>query len=183
MFGGSALTDGMDRYSFVAYAHEIYQAWCAMQMGNALDLEPTGGTLGAQQPAFQGAEFAIYYDTVVPDAVLRSWRQGSAVPDALKPDVVVHRLSGGKVFLADAKYRNSGNYATEDSRKEVMSYMAAFGLDAVGILYPPGGGNAEVRRIEGSGNVVVEVPAKPGHVPSPEDLRDLVNDLLREPSY
>jgi hypothetical protein len=138
------------------YAHEIFQAWAAMRVARALGLSQSSHSLGARQPAFVGDHFEIFYDTVIPSELLASWRRLSVVPDQLRPDVVVVRRGSNAIALCDAKYTALGQAATEDSRKEVISYMGSFGLRRAGILYPSMSGH--IQYVKGQGQMLVEIP-------------------------
>lgn len=172
----------LSQYSYVAYADEVYQAWAAAVLATALGLEPTHSTLGAAQPAFRDDRMALYYDTEIPSTVLRSWRHGSNTPDHLRPDLVLVDEPTGRVSLLDVKYRNAESRATEDSRKEVLAYMASYGLEAVGIVYPPAGNAADVVFVAGSRHRIVEIPLKPGVV-AHDAIRDTLLGMMSWASY
>ncbi len=168
----------MSRYSYASYSDEIYQAYVAAVIAAALGLQLASPVLGKEQPAFVGERLDLYYDTELPWEVLRSWRWSSSAPDALRPDVVVHERSSGRVAVLDAKYRATGGGATEDSRKEVLSYMAAFGIPVAGILFPGSELGPVVERVTGATNRLLEISVSPESQPDQAELREVVQESL-----
>jgi hypothetical protein len=149
-------------HSYVDVADQIYQQFAAYVLAEALDLQPTHPALGLGQPAFESDEFALYYDTVPRPEVVQSWRKRSRVPDGFRPDLLLVRPSTGQVALFDVKYRNSGVGASEDSRRDMMSYLNAFGLKTSFILYPPDPVTySKVGVLKGEGYRIVEIPVAP----------------------
>jgi hypothetical protein len=180
-FGWAASADPARRYSYIQSADRIYQAYAAHRVASALGLAQTSGALGTVPLAFTGPEFDLYYDAVPPADVVASWRARTPVPDASRPDLLLHERATGKVAVIDAKYRvGSDGHASEDSRKEVAAYQSLYGLSSVAILYPGAGSDARV--ISDHGESVVEIP-----VVGPDDGLDqvmgLVLDRLQSPPY
>jgi len=180
-FGWSASTDPARRYSYIESADRIYQAYAAHRVASVLGLTQTLGAFGSNPLAFTGPDFDLYYDTVPPAQVVASWRARTAVPDASKPDLVLHERATGKVAVLDAKYRvGKDGHASEDSRKEVAAYQSLYGLSSVAILYP--GVEREARVITDHDKSVVEIP-----VVGPDDgLEEAivhVLDRLESPPY
>ncbi|MBU3866197.1 hypothetical protein KN815_19615 [Streptomyces sp. 4503] len=180
-FGWAASVDPARCYSYIESADRIYQAYAAHRVASVLGLAQTPGAFGAAPLAFTGPEFDLYYDAVPPGDILASWRARTAVPDASRPDLLLHERATGKVAVLDAKYRvGSDGHASEDSRKEVAAYQSLYGLSSVTILYPGVGSDARV--ISDHGESVVEVP-----VVGPNDGLDqvmgLVLDRLQSPPY
>lgn len=124
-------------YTFINFADEIYQAFAAYALAKAAGLEPTSASLGLTAPAFEGNGRRLFYNSQPPPEVLRSWRDYSIEPATYRPDLLFVETANHRVVLADAKYRNQGLHATEDSRKELLAYMAAFGLSRVVLVFPP----------------------------------------------
>lgn len=156
-FGWSVSADAARRYSYIESADRIYQAYTAHRVASVLGLVQTPGPFGSRPLAFTGGSFDLYYDTVPPAVVLASWRAQTSVPDASKPDLLLHERSTGRVAVLDAKYRvGKDGHASEDSRKDVAAYQSLYGLSSVAILYP--GVDREARVIAGRGQSVVEVP-------------------------
>jgi hypothetical protein len=161
-FGWQASDRPLHRYAYVAYADAIYQVYAAHVLAEAFGLVPTHPTFGTLQPVFIGDGIELYHDTPPPEDVLRSWRASSDTPDASKPDLLLHEPATDRVLVIDAKYRASGNRATEDSRKEVASYMALYGVRTAGIAFPPASLQASPTMVEALGNRLLELPIKPG---------------------
>lgn len=150
LFGWSATVAPQPRYSYVERADSIYQAYAASCLAAALGLKQTTPVLGSQPVAFTNGHFDLYYDTPPPANVLRSWRFASSVPDASRPDLLLHEPASGRVAVLDAKYRvDRVGAASEDSRKDVTSYLGLYGIDAIGIVYP-GSGEAAGRATRGT---------------------------------
>ena len=162
-FGWSVSAHIARRYSYIQSADRIYQAYVAHRVASVLGLTQTPGPFGSQPLAFSGTDFDLYYDSAPPSQVLTSWRACSSVPDASKPDLLLHERSTGRVAVLDAKYRVSKDgHASEDSRKDVAAYQSLYGLSSVAILYP--GVDHHARVIAGHGQSVIEIP-----VVGPED--------------
>lgn len=180
-FGWTANADPSRRYSYIESADRIYQAYAVHRVAAVLGLMQAPGTFGTTSPAFTGADFDLYYDCVPPTEVVSSWRAQTPVPDASRPDLLLHEKATGRVAVLDAKYRvGRDGYASEDSRKEVAAYQSLYGLASVAILYPGTGRAARV--IEDRGQSVVEIP-----VVGPDDGLDEalaeVLDRLASPTY
>jgi hypothetical protein len=180
-FGWAASAEPAKRYSYIESADRIYQAYAAHRVASVLGLVQTSGTFGSAPLAFTGPGFDLYYDTVPPADVIASWRARTPVPDASKPDLLLHERTTGKVAVLDAKYRiGSDGHASEDSRKEVAAYQSLYGLSSVTILYP--GVDREARVISDHGESVIEIP-----VVGPDDGLDQaiahVLDRLQTPPY
>lgn len=160
LFGWSASTVPLRRYSYVQRADSIYQAYVASCLARELDLVQTSDVLGSKPLAFSGPRFDLYYDTLCPPDVLRSWRSDSHLPDRSRPDLLLHERRSGQVALIDAKYRVAKDGgASEDSRKDVTSYLGLYGLHNITIVYP--GLSPDVSVVSGHGNSIVEVPLVP----------------------
>jgi hypothetical protein len=159
-FGWAPSQRVLPRFSYVERADTIYQAFVATVLADALGLTQTALVLGQTPLAFAGEDYEIYYDAHPAPSVLRSWRYGSAKPDASRPDVLLRRRSSGEVLVIDAKYRVAGSQATEDSRKDVSAYMALYGLDTVVIAYP-GKSPARCGVVTGQGKTILELPIGP----------------------
>ncbi len=130
--GWTAQRQRRELYSFIHYSDEIYLAFVAHVAAAALGLEPTYKA----QPAFRGADWDCYVDYIPPPNVLRSWRSFTQAPDDFRPDLLFVRRDGA-VVIADAKYRNDGTHASQSSRRDLMSYMNAFGLARSVVFFPP----------------------------------------------
>jgi hypothetical protein len=156
-FGWTGTKDRARRYSYIQNADRIYQAYAAHRVAAVLGLAPTTATFGSEALAFSGEDFDLYYDCEPPAEVAASWRSGTTVPDASKPDLLLHERATGRVAILDAKYRiGKDGHASEDSRKEVAAYQSLYGLASVAILYP--GTEHSARVVEGYSMSLAEIP-------------------------
>jgi hypothetical protein len=149
-------------YSYIQYSDQIFQAFVVSMMASCLDLTPMSPVLGLAQPAFASDELEIYFNVTPPSGVLRSWRSYTHHPDLYRPDILI--MDGeGRVAIGDAKYRNEGGGPSESSRKEILAYMAAYGLDIVTIFYPAlADQSLVVTEVGHGGKTILEVPIRPG---------------------
>lgn len=179
LFGWSASTQPLPRYSYVDRSDQIYQAYSASRLARELGLRQTHPILGMEPLAFTGEDFDLYYDVVPPGSVLRSWRASSERPDDSRPDLVLHERASGRVAILDAKYRVARDGgASEDSRKEVTSYLGLYGVPAISILFPGGGSPTTVN---GHGLSIHEIPLRPGS--ELQEAIPLIIDSLSHPPY
>jgi hypothetical protein len=148
-------------HSYVQYSDQIYQGFVAAVVAEVLGLGRTSNLLGSTSPAFVSDQWNLYYNVVPPANILASWRSFSATPDNLRPDILLVDRSTGAVVLGDAKFRVDGNHATETSRRELMSYMHAFGLLSAIVFFPLHGEPLEYTSISGEGMTIVEIPCMP----------------------
>jgi hypothetical protein len=159
-FAWNASHEPKSRLSYVDQSDAIYQAYTASRIARELGLRQTSSVLGAKQPAFDGVDYDLYYDTTPPATVLRSWRSHSDKPDNSRPDLLLHERATGRIAVLDAKYRiGQDGRASEDSRKDVSAYMALYALASVSILYP--GTQDSERVLSGKDRRIVEVSIAP----------------------
>lgn len=182
LFGWTPTRRVGTRFSAVQYSDQIYQAYAATVLAEALGLRQNDSVLGANQPAFSGKHHDLYLDTPPPGSVLQSWRADADPPDESRPDILVHDRATGQVALLDAKYRidPTTRRATEDSRKEVAAYMALYGLTSAGIVFP---GPFGPRDVAGHGQRIREIGIAPGQAIDPQTVRDAVAALLQAPVF
>lgn len=180
-FGWSAQVDPSRRYSYIESADRIYQAYTAHRVASVLGLSPTSDVLGTSDLAFTGADYDLYYDCLAPAHVAPSWRASSGVPDASRPDLLLHAKATGQVAVLDAKYRvGADGNASEDSRKDVAAYQSLYGLNAVTILFP--GMQASARAVEGHGMSIIEIPVYGPLDALAQDISRVLN-RLQDPPY
>jgi len=144
-----------------------------------LGIPPTSPNLGMKQPAFESREWALYYNVVPPPAVLRTWRSYSSFPDSYRPDVLLHHKRTGQVALIDAKYRQDGDAPPESARKELLAYMAAYGINRAALAFPPRTTMPKPRAISAQGNSLIELAL----IPAPDvatRLSELLPNLLAQ---
>lgn len=150
------------QHSYVAYSDEIYQAFTVYSVAEALGMSAQAAMLGSVQPAFTGSGWSLYSNVVPPASVLRSWRSYTSRPDGYRPDLLFVRDDDQRVVIADAKFRSDGEEASESSRKELLSYMAAYGSASAVIFYPPvPNDRLGVRTIEWGDQRLIEVAVAP----------------------
>ncbi|WP_157227319.1 hypothetical protein [Nocardia asiatica] len=179
LFGWSASSAPLPRYSYIDRSDQIYQAYVASKLAKELGLHQTQPILGSSAIAFAGPQFDLYYDTVCPPAVLRSWRASSSRPDHSRPDILLHERETGRVAILDAKYRIAQDgKASEDSRKEVTSYLGLYGLESISIIYP---GDGSPETISGHGRSIHEIPLRPSI--GLEDSLPLIMGSLQLPPF
>lgn len=174
-----------DRYGYVRSIDLVYQGFAAVALAEALDLRPTSAVLGQRQPAFSNRQWRMYYDCVPPSGVLKTWRSHTSLPDQLKPDILLVS-EDGRVVLVDAKYRSTGTETTESARRDMESYMSAYGLDKAVILYPNiDGAEFSVHRAEYGERELVEISVQPMEGLADHLLRQLplLLGLARKPAY
>ncbi|WP_141216125.1 hypothetical protein [Rhodococcus sp. 06-156-3C] len=180
LFGWSANIRPMSRYSYVAKSDSIYQAYTATRLAKSLGLQQTDPVLGSRPLAFTGPLFDLYYDTTCPADVLKSWRSSSTRPDDSRPDLLLYERSSGRVAVIDAKYRQAKDGgASEDSRKEVTSYLGLYGLASVSILFP---GDTEPVAVSGHDRTIYEIPVRPAG-DSLDVALPLILDSMEVPPY
>lgn len=151
----------LPRHSFVRYSDEIYQEFVARVVAAAMDMTEV---LPRQTdaPAFRGDTWQLYLNVVPPKDVIRTWRSYSGMPDNYRPDVLLYAPNRAVVLLGDAKYRRSGLRASESSRRDLLSYMAAFDVRTALIFFPgPVGGALNVFSVEAQGRALIEVTVHP----------------------
>ncbi|CAN5654126.1 hypothetical protein BH23CHL7_BH23CHL7_20350 [soil metagenome] len=147
-------------HTYVSYADQIFQAFVAAVLAEALGLMRVSGSVDG--PQYSGNEWRLFANTHPPARVIRSWRSYGAEPDVYRPDVLLEHVPTGRTLIGDAKYRNEGARASEDSRKELLSYMGAYGVDSVAVFYPPDPPDAlSLHRLEGQSRRLLEVPIAP----------------------
>lgn len=150
------------RYSYIHKSDLIYQTFAVLAIANALDAIPSSEILGSVQPAFTSECFDLYYDCTPPSEVLKSWRDDSISPISYEPDLVIVEKASGKVLVCDMKYRSDANQSGESSIRDVLVYMAVYGLNSVVVFYPPKElSYCSVTVISGCGHRIYEVPLSP----------------------
>lgn len=156
--------------------HEVYQAWCVYAVAKAFGMKPTGVHFRPRSPGgplFESDQADLYHEAV---GVLASWRNGTAVPDDYRPDIVWTSQFDDKVILIDAKYSIGTDGSLPPGRiKEVQAYMQSFGITKACILYPGHGVDGGHIDVSNGGYLVRLVPL----VPNGNDTGDWL-EALRE---
>jgi hypothetical protein len=175
-----------DLYTFVGYSDQIFQAFAAVTLARLWGLEPTAKALGAEQPAFRGQEWDVYYDTIPPAHILQSWRSYSTSPVAYRPDVLLYHKPSRQVVVADAKYRGDQSEAREAGRKEVLAYLGAFGIPRAVILFPTSSTSVTANVVAACDYALLEAALPSQGVPDEGDsevLRCLIRRALVAPPW
>lgn len=185
-FGWSPTSEPMDRYSHVAYADAIFQRFAAYVFAEALGMTTTEDK-PTRPPEFQSPEWRLLCDIVPARSVVSTWRSYTPWPDALRPDLTLVNRDTGKVLIADAKYRRDGSGPPENARREVASYMEAYGFSKAMLIYPTDGRHPfTTRRIEFEDRVIVEVGLHPSSTliaEASKELPALVAELCEAPRW
>jgi hypothetical protein len=152
-----------DRFSYIGYSDEIYQAFVAVLLGAAFGTRTTRPYLKGDlaEPSFSGSGWDIYYDTKPPTPGYMSWRDHSSRPANLTPDYTIIDTLGGRGLLADAKYRGNagGGRLPSTSLCECQVYMQHFGLKNFAVFYP--GKERFMAEVKGDGFTILEVSITP----------------------
>jgi hypothetical protein len=136
----------MPERAYASFADAIYQRFCGQLLADHLELQPTADLPGEGiGPHFAGKRFDLYLDVTPPRSVVRDWRDDSVRRANLRPDLVLHERSTGRVALMDAKYRSKDLRATPDSLADAQLYLQAYSRERIGILFPPRPGPADKR--------------------------------------
>jgi hypothetical protein len=156
--------------SFVKHSDEIYQAFVARLLADALDMEPVFDELRPfrSEPSFESARFAMWYDAA--PTTLRSWRRDTPLPDRPRPDLCIVEKGTGRAALVDAKYRVRGSLPTNESLAEVQYYLNAFGMATAAVAYPGEDGPPVLAAAEGHKLLALPIGPRLG-------VRDAVRDL------
>lgn len=175
-------------YSYVHYADEVFQAYAAYCIASALGMRPAAPVLGASQPAFTGGGFRLFVNVEPPPNVIRHWRQQTSPAAVYRPDLTLQEVASGHVALLDAKYRDFDSNGAESARKEAMAYLAAFGMQRIGIVHPldAGGAATTLHRTQSGIRAIVELGLHPVHPPDPTRtalIQQMVTELLRPPRW
>ncbi|MBE1525507.1 hypothetical protein H4W27_002681 [Nesterenkonia lutea] len=180
-FGWSASLQPRSRLSYVQQSDMIFQAYAASRLAREFGMVQTSSVLGSVQPAFSGQKFDLYYDTRPPSDVLRSWRSFSHRPDLSRPDLLLYERRSGRVAVIDAKYRRARDGgSSEDSRRDMSSYMSLYGLTAVTVLFP--GTKSSVEEVSGKGHRIVEAAVSPS-ITNIVDVAKAVAGTLAAPAF
>lgn len=129
-----------DRYAYVGFSDEIYQAFVAVLLSKAFGVERVVPYLkpDLEGPCFRSDGWEIYYDTCPPSPEYSSWRDGSSRPARLTPDYCIVDLTASRGILGDAKYRANGGAGRLPSTalNDCQVYMQHFNTSAFVVFYP-----------------------------------------------
>lgn len=164
-----------DRFAYIGYSDEIYQAFVAILLGKAFGTTISAGSLrpGLAGPAFTSPDVDIYYDTMPPKPEFSSWRDRSSRPADLTPDYCIINRTHRVGVLADAKYRTTDRgMLPSSSLNDCQVYMQHFNRHAFAVFFP--GKENFIREVSGDGNTILEVSVTPSN-----SLTTFVADAVR----
>lgn len=147
-----------------AYVHaidEVYQAFVAHVVADAIGAHPTSHAAGKGLPQFESDRWRLFLNVVPPPTVLRSWRSYTTSPDRYRPDILLVDKVTGATVIGDAKYRQDGLRASESSRRDVTAYLGTYGLRHAVIFYPPASGALVMGRVAAKAYGLTEVGLTP----------------------
>ncbi len=150
-------------------APRLFQVFAAYVLADALNLTPVGRTIvhRVNKASFIGDDASLYYDVHPPASVLRSWRDGSLLPDRGRPDIVIVSRSRG-VLVLDAKFKDYGDDGDLNSDvREMQVYHDAFGITRSGILTP----FSKPLTVEGRARRIRVIPIRPVPFDRTDQLR------------
>jgi hypothetical protein len=152
-----------NRFAYISYSDEIYQAFVALLLASAFDAKRVLPYLRKDMvgPSFRSDDWDIYYDTAPPAPSFASWRDHSSRPARLTPDYCIVDRRAGRGILGDAKYRGNGGGGRlpMSSIGDCQIYMQHFGLKNFAVFYP--GADAFMSEITGDGHTILEVSITP----------------------
>lgn len=152
-----------DRFAYVGYSDQIYQAFVAVLLANAYHADRIVPYLRADldHPSFRSERWDIYYDTAPPAPQYTSWRDKSSRPARLTPDYCIIDRLEHRGLLGDAKYRGNGNGGRlpGSSLNDCQVYMQHFDIRTFAVFYP--GPDRLIEAISGDGYTILEVSVTP----------------------
>lgn len=169
-----------ERFAFVGYSDQIYQAFVALLIGHGFGTAQVGSALrpGMASPAFSSTEYDVYYDTAPPRPEFSSWRDSSSRPADHRPDLTIVNRRTQRGILLDAKYRVHRSGALPTSAiEEAQVYLQSFERKAIAICYP--GPAPAISRVAGRGYTVLEISLGP-HEGVLEFMTSVVRPALDE---
>lgn len=150
-----------DRFAFVGYADQIYQAFVTLTLARAAGAERVDPGLRPylSRPVFRSDRFDFYYDTMPPAPEFQNWRDASARPAQMRPDVTVVDKHSRTGVLIDAKYRLDKAQVPSSALDDCHVYMQAFDCKTIVVCYP--GPKPSVSRIAAAGYEILQVSLGP----------------------
>jgi hypothetical protein len=151
-----------DRFAYVAFADQIYQAFVAVVLASGFGAKQVSSSMhsGLTVPLFRSDDHDIYYDTSPPRPEFSSWRDESSRPTDQKPDLTIVDRASRRGILLDAKYRvEPSGRMTPSALEEAQVYLQSFERKAIAICYP--GKELAISRVSGKGYTVLEVSLGP----------------------
>jgi hypothetical protein len=128
-----------DEFAYVAYADQIYEAFCAVTIARAAGVPQVGSALRPylSRPSFRSERYDFYYDTEPPTPEFRNWRKKSSRPAEMRPDLTLVDREARTGIFVDAKYRLEGSGRLPSSAiHDCQVYLQSFGRKHIAICYP-----------------------------------------------
>lgn len=169
-------------------AWEIYQAFCAHIVGNALGLTYVSPRCDLRDRDSGGRSMAgdtvdLYYDSRPPADTLPSWRDATPRPAAERPDIVLVDRQAGAAVVLDVKFRTdaTGADANSSDLQEMQGYMNSYGLPAGCVLFP---GRGATKVHSAFGLSLAELPLRPNddHAALLEHVRNSIQPMWAIPA-
>jgi hypothetical protein len=150
-----------DRFAYVRYADQIYQAFVALTLARAAGAERVGRSLRPylSRPSLRSERFDFYYDTVPPTPEFLNWRSASPRPTDMRPDLTVIDRPGNRGVMIDAKYRVEKDHVSSSALDDYHVYMQAFECKSIVVCYP--GSRPSVSHIAADDYDIVQVSLAP----------------------
>lgn len=150
-------------HAYASYADQVYQAFAATLVADALGLTPGPSAFRGSGPHFSSDRYDMWVNSKPPGHVVSDWRDGTSRRSALRPDITIFEKATNQVALLDAKYRQDGDAATSESLTEAQLYLQAYGKHKVGIVFPPASAPASwpITWHSSGGFSLVELPLRP----------------------
>jgi hypothetical protein len=166
-------------WAYAGMADQIYQRFCAHLLADYLGLTSDPAQVSAFGASFADKDWLLWVDRQPPSWVVQDWRDRSSRPARLRPDLTLFHRPTGRAALMDAKYRRSGERASDDSLTDVQLYLQAYGRRTVGVLYPfVGNGELRVHRVADEKldtSAIYEIP----FVPEPR-MAEFISSVFME---
>lgn len=171
--GWQPSTTVADRYAYVAYSDQLYQAFVAVMLADAAKTVQTTHSLRPHldSPSFASDQFSLFYDTVPPKTRFQNWRDLSSRPSDMRPDITVVDHVNDKGLLVDAKYRRDGTRVDSRSINECQVYLHSFRRSRIVVCYP--GTGPAMNSVAGDGSEILEVSIGPF-----DGVREYVRDTV-----
>jgi hypothetical protein len=155
-------TKATARFAYVAYADSIYQIFAALALARAFELAQTRPSVESKlsDPLFASDRYALYYDTSPPKELFQNWRDLSARPADMRPDLALIDIRNNRGLLLDVKYRvESTGIPPTSAINECQIYMHSYSQKNAAVCYP--GPELKITSVEGNGNRVLQIAVAP----------------------
>lgn len=150
-----------DRFAYVGYADQIYQAFVALTLARAAGAKRVDRSLRPylSRPCLRSDRFDFYYDTMPPEPEFQNWRQSSSRPADMRPDLTVIDRPQRLGVLIDAKYRVEKGHVPSSALDDCHVYLQAFECKSIVVCFP--GPKPSVSHVAAAGYDIVQVSLGP----------------------